>query len=351
MLINILGFHTYLNKIQQEVINGYSEVIVPTGTKNANGKESYLSKVSNNQQFTLSNYRSVDPLKFLFYFPREKVFPVNGEKKKRIIAGVKSCDLKALNLLDKALSGKDFIDPEYVKWRENTLIISSDCLNIASTCHCTLLNGNPYSDSGFDINLSEISDDYYITSGSSKGDEFIALLKNNIKFREADEQILKKIEAARNSVIEQLKNQNASFVRSDDYTKLRFTIFDLWKEESKECIGCGACTNICPTCYCLILNDESKDKDFIKVRSYDSCQLHGYAKVAGGGSPRPKMYERFRNRYLCKFDYMKHNFDEYSCTGCGRCTDACAAKIDFRKVVSVMQNSISNINSQSVEVK
>jgi len=61
--------------------------------------------------------------------------------------------------------------------------------------------------------------------------------------------------------------------------------------------------------------------------------MYGYARVAGGGSPRHKMTERFRNRYLCKFDYMNHNFGEIGCTGCGRCTEACTAQIDFRKAV------------------
>jgi hypothetical protein len=87
------------------------------------------------------------------------------------------------------------------------------------------------------------------------------------------------------------------------------------------------------------LNDETKAQKFIKERTYDSCQWNGYARVAGGGTPRPEMGKRFRNRYLCKFDYMPHNFEEIGCTGCGRCTDACAGGIDFREVVrDVTQN-------------
>jgi len=86
------------------------------------------------------------------------------------------------------------------------------------------------------------------------------------------------------------------------------------------------------------LNDESVEKEFVKVRSYDSCQLNGYAKVAGGTSPRPKVFQRFRNRYLCKFDYMKSNFGLLGCTGCGRCTETCTAKIDFREVIHGVQN-------------
>jgi ferredoxin len=107
----------------------------------------------------------------------------------------------------------------------------------------------------------------------------------------------------------------------------------VWEEESSSCVGCGACTNICPTCYCLILNEEGGDGDFVKVRSYDSCQWQGYARVAGGASPRPRMKQRFRNRYLCKFLYLPSNFGTLGCTGCGRCTEACPGQIDFRAVV------------------
>jgi len=106
-----------------------------------------------------------------------------------------------------------------------------------------------------------------------------------------------------------------------------------WGQESRQCVGCGACTNICPTCYCLILNEEGGSDRFVKVRSYDSCQWQGYARVAGGASPRPRMRQRFRNRYLCKFLYMPSNFQTLGCTGCGRCTEACPGQIDFRAVV------------------
>jgi len=106
-----------------------------------------------------------------------------------------------------------------------------------------------------------------------------------------------------------------------------------WIDEAANCCGCGGCTNICPTCYCIILNDESTGKTFIKERSIDSCQVHGYARVAGGASPRLKMFERFRNRYLCKFNYMPSNFGLLGCTGCGRCIEVCAGKIEFREVL------------------
>jgi Fe-S oxidoreductase len=51
------------------------------------------------------------------------------------------------------------------------------------------------------------------------------------------------------------------------------------------------------------------------------------------------MYQRFRNRYLCKLDYMQSNFKKPGCTGCGRCTEACAAGIDFRETVTELSKS------------
>lgn len=337
MLIKISEFHSFLYSLNE---SNNIEVVIPTlvnGTEN----RLFFNKLNNSNNFDLGFFRTIDPAKILFYQPRESVFPVTTGTIKRIIAGIKNCDLKAIQLLDKALLNNDFMDYAYKNLRDSTYIITSDCTEIHSSCHCTLLDGEPFSESGFDLNLSPVEDYYLITIGSEKGRELFELIKKSYGLLDANESAYLKISKQRNRIIEKLVIQNEKFLpRNNDV--LRSKNLSIWNEESKECIGCGACTNICPTCYCLILNDESVEKKFIKVRSYDSCQLHGYAKVAGGASPRPKMYERFRNRYLCKFDYMKKNFGEPGCVGCGRCTEACAAKIDFREVIqNISMNTLT----------
>ncbi len=341
MVISVKDFEVFLSKINSGY-GEYNEVIIPYKIQSLNSASASFrfDKLKAHSSPVLNSYRTIDPVKILFYMIREKVFPVNQLTIKRVIAGVKACDLKALLLLDKAMLESGFTDPAYYEWRKNTLIISSDCDEICETCHCNLLGGKPYSENGFDVNLSSVNGNYFLSPGSDKGGEFLDLLKKEIKVREilsSEEQAIKE---KRQKVFEQLVNQNEKFSRPNDYSEFRKASLDVWAEESKECIGCGACTNICPTCYCLILNDESSKEQFIKVRSYDSCQWFGYARVAGGGTPRHKMTERFRNRYLCKFDYMKHNFGELGCTGCGRCTEACAAKIDFRKAVKGISQAV-----------
>lgn len=307
----------------------FDQIIVPTVLES--GKRAF-KKFTPESEIDLDSYRTVDPLKFLFYFPRETVYPEQTQVPRRLIVGAKSCDLKALQILDLAMHNEDFVDPVYVAWREATTIVSSDCLSVGPTCHCTLVAGKPYAETGFDLNLARLGDQYHITVGSEKGEKLLALFQARANLEEMPVTIKEQLAVQRQTMTEEIERQNQDFARDANYSTLQ-TEGEGWQEESLTCVGCGGCTNICPTCYCLILNDESKAEKFIKVRSYDSCQYNGYARVAGGGTPRPKMFQRFRNRYLCKFLYMDANFNALGCTGCGRCTDTCPGQIDFRKVV------------------
>ena len=311
----------------------FQEVILPLRLKAGNHELSFLSRLGGSDGHFLDGYRTVDPIKVLFYGAREQVFPVTAKPIERLIAGVKACDLKALRLLDQALINKDFVDPAYKVWRDSTTILSADCTEAGPACHCTLVGGTPYSEEGFDLNLSRIDDRYMLTAGSEKGRELLDVIKCTAEGTAVDARSRKAVLEAREKMVGLLRNQNADFKTASDYAALRGRDMSAWGEESNACIGCGACTNICPTCYCLILNEEGGPGTFVKVRSYDSCQWQGYARVAGGASPRPRMKQRFRNRYLCKFLYMPSNFATLGCTGCGRCTEACPGQIDFRAVV------------------
>lgn len=343
MLVNILSFHSFLFNLKDSH-NSFDQIIIPYRARSDDGKSFHFSNSQQTKNIELNYYRTIDPLKILFYLFREQVYPVKENNKKRIIIGVKACDLKALHLIDKALLHSGFEDPAYKQWRENTLIISSDCDHFHETCSCNLVGGHPYSENGFDLNISVLDDNYLIQIGSERGKEFIGLMKKEISVSESNSSHLDKVKSNRSIMLNKLVEKNNNLTHPENYSDFRKVEHNNWEEASKDCIGCGACTNICPTCYCLILNDESTKDEFIKVRSYDSCQWYGYARVAGGGTPRPKMTERFRNRYLCKFDYMNKNFDEFGCTGCGRCTEACAAKIDFREVVKKVSSLAIEVN-------
>ncbi|MFH1194644.1 MAG: 4Fe-4S dicluster domain-containing protein [bacterium] len=344
MIVKADDLFAFLQKVSLEKIDGFSEIILPVKPKYSKNGDTFFSTMSVDANFILDSYRTVDPVKVLFYLVREQMLSENKEVKKRIIVGVKQCDLKALEVIDTALINKDFIDPRYKLWRENTIIISSDCGKIGENCYCNLMDGKPYAQKGFDVNLSRINDCYLMEAGSQKGKQFLEMVKKHINYSDAQNTDAVQVQTNRGKVVSELEQKNSNLAVNREYINLRMSEMQVWKDESLNCVGCGSCTNICPTCYCLILNDETEAQKFVKVRSYDSCQYNGYARVAGGGTPRPKMFERFRNRYLCKFLYMKSNFDIYGCTGCGRCTETCPGKINFMKAVkNIIENKAESV--------
>ncbi len=338
MLIKVKDFFAFLRNVTH-INAGISDVIVPAHSEYAEDKNTFFNRLTDEITPVLDSYRTVDPAKTLLYLVREQVSPLpEHDDNARIVIGVKGCDLKALEVMDAALINDDFVDPMYKLWRDTTLIISSDCDEIGDTCHCNLVDGQPFAETGYDLNLSRVNDDYLITVGSDRGDKLLNLIKQETDIRDASNDAKNQVEKKRKKVAELLTEQNKEFSRQNNYSGLRSLELAPWLDESFTCIGCGACTHICPTCYCLILNDETEAQQFVKQRTYDSCQYNGYTRVAGGANPRGSMTKRFRNRYLCKFDYMVHNFDRLGCTGCGRCSQACAGEIDFRQVVHNLQS-------------
>ncbi|MDZ7316597.1 MAG: 4Fe-4S dicluster domain-containing protein [candidate division KSB1 bacterium] len=340
MVVKAVDFLAFLKKAAETRLGGIEQVFVPAAASWNPSSGTYFTRLSPNSRPVLDSFRSIDPVKILYYLTRERLTDGRPAVGKRLIVGVKGCDLSALLLLDQALLHGDFVDPAYAEWRACSLIIAADCRDIAETCHCTLAGGVPWAERGYDVNLAQADDVYLLTAATEAGKEFLAALAKEVETKPDDEQAARRVDEQRQAILRRLNEQNRPFARAGRYLEYRKPTKDVWRQASVSCIGCGACTHICPTCYCLILNDESRDGLFIKERSYDSCQWNGYARVAGGGTPRPKMTDRFRNRYLCKFDYMQHNFGRLGCTGCGRCTEACAGKIDFRQVVKSVEDAV-----------
>lgn len=290
----------------------------------------------NFKDIVYNRVRAVEPLKSYLFPPKERVVGVSDSEQegKRIIMGAKACDLKSLQILDKVFLEGDFLDPFYKRRRESTILISGDCMNPNESCFCNLVEGKPFPEEGFDINLSWKDDGFLVEVGSPKGERLIKERKEI--FREPTQKEVSLRQERRETSFEEVKDINREFLLGSPYTKIVASKSDspAWKEGAEDCVECGACTNICPTCHCYLLDDVSDKQRFVKVRNWDSCQHTGYARVAAGLNPRPELTGRFKNRYLCKFRYLVENFGLLGCTGCGRCVEACQGKIDIREVLA-----------------
>ncbi len=282
--------------------------------------------------------RPVQPLKNYLLPPLDKVVGnENREHKPLLFLGIKACDLSALSILDQAF-GNEFPDPLYQKRRNETVIVSTDCTQPLEECFCVMVNGNPYPENEFDLNLSKVWDGFVVEIGSEQGQMLLKGHDNIIK--EIVKEEINARDKIRKETIQRIKNKNNDLDISDYYKLISYSWdSDVWKKHSETCVECGCCTHACPTCHCYFLDDVTRKKQD-RLRGWDSCQYSGYAVTAGGGTPRPRLYERFRNRYFCKFKYLQDNYNKIGCTGCGRCIEGCQGEIDMRSALKDLAKSL-----------
>ena len=103
-----------------------------------------------------------------------------------------------------------------------------------------------------------------------------------------------------------------------------------------ECVGCGTCNLVCPTCFCFDVEDnmDLSLQNGTRDRSWDGCMLNGFAAVAGGENFRKTLADRQRHRVYRKFKYITYITGEPWCVGCGRCTVYCTAGISIVEIVN-----------------
>ena len=253
------------------------------------------------------------------------------------VFGLKECDLRSIEILDKVFAEEDFKDQSYLKRRENMFIISADCSEPGGTCFCSIFGGQGFADKGFDLNVSKIRDGFIIESGSQKGKDF--LTNHSQIFGEVPDTLLSERDANRAAVKTQLEENNRDLkfetsLKQIVETSQESSVFD---NEAKTCIECQACTRICPTCYCFYLYDTVKGDYFAKMKMWDSCMRLSYATVAGGENPNKILGDRMKHRLLHKFVHFYDRYGLDMCVGCGRCVEADAGGIDIREILKKLK--------------
>ncbi|MCK9422775.1 MAG: 4Fe-4S dicluster domain-containing protein [Bacteroidales bacterium] len=250
---------------------------------------------------------------------------------KRVILGMKHCDARSLQVLDKVYNW-DYIDNDYQKRRQNTVVISTRCDKAETHCFCTSLDYDVENLDAMDVLIVNGTEGkVHITARTEKGDAF---LKENldpascILHPVSDEELKKQYQAFA-----------ASFRLKMNYKEINeklSKIFDSpeFEDVSANCISCNTCAFVCPTCHCFKISDERVKDTGVRYKSYDSCNNGYFTLMAGGHNPRPVKYRRWRQRALHKFVYYKERFGENLCVGCGKCAVSCPVNISIFEVVN-----------------
>lgn len=271
------------------------------------------------------------PPKRLFFPQTEELFTHDGDEitdrapkpEKRLVLGIRPCDARSFVILDPLFT-KDFNDPYYKNRRDNTVLVGLACTTPGRNCFCTSLGAGPFDTEGLDLLLVDLGDRFLVRSASEKGEGFLA--ENKAFFGEAGNDA---------AAAEELKAKAEGMMhRTVDVSKLPDklkTLFDdpIWDELAQTCIGCYACTYLCPTCHCFDIQDEVRGKKGRRIRIWDSCANPEYTLHASGYNPRPGRKNRMRNRILHKYQYYPDNFNVIACVGCGRCIDHCPVSNDL----------------------
>ncbi len=253
------------------------------------------------------------------------------------LVGVRACELRARDYLDQVFQAGEFIDSRYAARRTGATVISCDCVDCADSCFCTAVGGQPFATEGFDVNLTPVDGGYVVEAATERGAQWLG----DADRAEATAEQLAERDRVRSAMVDRLTALNAEIglSASDEAAPALPDDADpSWQRFAADCVECGACTHICPTCHCFYLYDQVLGPaEFERVRTWDSCLLSTYGRMAGAAgtklTPRPLLSSRLANRVLHKFSYSPQQYDRLGCVGCGRCVDACIGGIDIREVV------------------
>jgi ferredoxin len=302
---------------------------------------------------TLGAFRTAEPLKALLFPPREYLGPLGGPapapgEGERVVLGVKACDVASLAIHDFVFKDSAPADPTYVDLRERTYVVAADCTDCLDVCFCTAVGQGPHAETGYDLNVAMTSLGPLIEIGSERGRRLLEDVRPLLA--PASAEALAALARARAEMAERVASQaeRAGLPASADLPGAVRAAMEsgLWAEFAETCVECGACNFVCCTCHCFALADGWNGSGRpARTKLWDSCLYRGFARVAGGGSPRQRRAERLRNRFDKKFVYFPEVLGHVACDGCGRCTEACAGAIDVR---AVLKRAIDESQRQSV---
>ncbi|SDN47132.1 4Fe-4S dicluster domain-containing protein [Streptomyces sp. cf386] len=249
--------------------------------------------------------------------------------------GVRPCDLRAIAIQDRVLTGGRYADDGYGRRRCKALLIAVECTEPGATCFCVSTGGGPAADPGYDLALTEIVDEnghrFLARVGSDEGAELL----DRIPHRTADPVTQGTADAAVDAARDRM---GRSLPPVDLHTLMGASLTaERWDDVAARCLTCGNCTMVCPTCFCTTTEEvtDLTGDHTERWQRWDSCFDLDFSRLHGG-PVRSSARSRYRQWLTHKLSTWYDQFGTSGCVGCGRCITWCPAGIDITEEVAAL---------------
>jgi ferredoxin len=250
--------------------------------------------------------------------------------------GVRPCDLAAIAVQDRVFQEGAVQDPDYRRRRERALLVAVTCGQAAATCFCTSMGYGPRAETGFDLALTELRDDaghrFLVEAGTERGAGVLAELPTEPSGPAERERAERVADATAAQITRRMPDGIAGVLRHSH-------AHPRWDEVAQRCLACTNCTLVCPTCFCMAIEDTTDLAGAAqRDRRWDSCfsAQHSYIH---GGSVHASTASRYRQWMTHKLSTWFDQFGTSGCVGCGRCITWCPAAIDITEEAAAISVS------------
>jgi sulfhydrogenase subunit beta (sulfur reductase) len=235
-----------------------------------------------------------------------------------LIFGSRPCDAAGVAILDSILLGS-INDLRYRKRRERATIVTLACSRCDDACFCASMGYGPHDPTASDVLLLPAGDQFVVKAISARGKAWLESvgLREDTDAGGADPPPEIKRKVNTEGLKAWLDGNFAS---------------DRWRTVSENCVSCGTCYFLCPTCHCFDITDEVSLSRGERVRIWDCCSFANFTKMAGH-QPRVGRHARYRQRVMHKFSYCPDNSGKVACVGDGRCIRHCPYGVDICEVI------------------
>lgn len=330
-------------KLKRENFRAFFDAIskeMPLFMPLKNGEQANFGYYESGAEFDIDTLKTVKSPKNVFFpqsenmmkFKREgkslSIEDVREEKEPYVVFGVKACDYKAFSVLDNVFL-QEPVDTYYKARRDAAIIFTLACGKPQDSCFCKVFQIDASAPQG-DATCWLDENCLYVKPNTEKGEQVLSRVSG--LFENSDDSEVEAIKKDIQKKIDGLPYSDLDISRFKPENLNELFASPVWNELSEACLGCGACTFVCPTCQCFDIRDMETNKDIIRFRCWDSCMYSDFTQMAAA-NPRTTQMQRYRQRFMHKLVYYPSQYGMYSCVGCGRCVNKCPQHLNIIKVI------------------